>query len=120
LISHYFYEGDCLIAANFAVRRENDRVDDYLCLRDCGEKQAWRGLGIYAILFNMEFSRSLGIRWYDLSACVREYKRKFINMESSFIYRESPEYFLRCEVFESAEDDPDRNRTDPPVLIVQV
>ena len=120
LISHYFYEGDCLIGANFAVRRENDRVDDYLCLRDCGVKQAWRGLGIYAILFNMEFCRSQGIRWYDLSACVREYKRKFINMESSFIYREYPEYSLRCEVFESAEDDPDRNRTDPPVLIVQV
>ena len=75
---------------------------------------------IYAILFNMEFCRSQGIRWYDLSACVREYKRKFINMESSFIYREYPEYSLRCEVFESTEDDPDRNRTKPPVLIARV
>ena len=104
LISHYFYENGCLVAANFAVLRENDRVDDYLCLRDCSEKQAWRGLGIFAILVNMDFCRSRGILWYDLSACVSEYKKKFINMESSFCCWEYSEYPIRRESVDTIQD----------------
>ncbi|MBN1273360.1 MAG: hypothetical protein JXB26_13920 [Candidatus Aminicenantes bacterium] len=86
LIALYFYQDKKLIAANFSVRRENNRVDDYLCLRDCREEQNWRGLGILAILKNMEICRSLGIRYYDLSSCISEYKKKFLNMESSYFY----------------------------------
>lgn len=86
LIALYFYLDKKLVAANFSVRREHDRVDDYLCLRDCREEQNWRGLGIFAILKNMEISRSLGIRYYDLSSCISEYKRKFINMDSCYFY----------------------------------
>ncbi|MBN2245602.1 MAG: hypothetical protein JW755_07130 [Candidatus Aminicenantes bacterium] len=86
LTALYFYLDKRLVAANFSVRREHDRIDDYLCLRDCREEHNWRGLGIYAILKNMEISRSLGIRYYDLSSCISEYKKKFINMESSYYY----------------------------------
>lgn len=92
LIAQYYYDGKILVAANFSVRREKDRVDDYLCLRDCREHQSWRGLGIFAILTNMNFCRREGIRWYDLSACVEDYKRKFMNRESFFYYRAYPEY----------------------------
>lgn len=86
LIALYFYCGRNLIAANFAVRRENDRIDDYICLRDCREEYARRGLGIFAILKNMEVCRNLGIRYYDLSACLKDYKRKFINVDSFFYF----------------------------------
>lgn len=86
LIALYFYLDNKLVAANFSVRREQNRVDDYLCLRDCREEQNWRGLGIFAILKNMEFCRNLGIRYYDLSSCVSEYKKKFINMDSSYFF----------------------------------
>jgi hypothetical protein len=92
LIAHYYYEGRTLVAVNFSVRREKDRVDDYLCLRDCREHQGWRGLGIFAILTNMNFCRRNGIRWYDLSACVKDYKKKFMNKESFFYYKAYPEY----------------------------
>jgi hypothetical protein len=92
LIAHYYYDGETLVAANFSVRRENDRVDDYLCLRDCREHQGWRGLGIFAILTNMNFCRRNGIRWYDLSACVKDYKKKFMNRESYFYFKAYPEY----------------------------
>jgi hypothetical protein len=92
LIAHYYYDGETLVAANFSVRREKDRVDDYLCLRDCREQQGWRGLGIFAILTNMNFCRREGIRWYDLSACVKDYKKKFMNRESFFYFRAYPEY----------------------------
>ncbi len=92
LIAHYHYDSEILVAANFSVRREKDRVDDYLCLRDCREHQTWRGLGIFAILTNMNFCRREGIRWYDLSACVKDYKKKFMNRESFFYYRAYPEY----------------------------
>jgi hypothetical protein len=94
LIAHYYYDGETLVAANFSVRREEDRVDDYLCLRDCRENQRWRGLGIFAILINMRFCRREGIRWYDLSACVKDYKKKFMNRESFFFYRAYPEYSI--------------------------
>ena len=86
LIALYFYLDKKLVAANFSVQREYNRLDDYLCLRDCREEQTWRGLGIFAILKNMAFSRSLGIRYYDLSSCISEYKKKFINIESSYFY----------------------------------
>ena len=103
LIAHYYYDGGTLLAANFAVRREEDRVDDYLCLRDCRDAQGWRGLGIFAILTNMNFCRSQGIRWYDLSACVKDYKRKFMNQESRYYFKSYPEYPLRSEKTEEVE-----------------
>ncbi len=86
LTALYFYLNKRLVAANFSVRREDNRMDDYLCLRDCREEQNWRGLGIFAILKNMEVARSLGIRYIDLSSCISDYKKKFINMESSYYY----------------------------------
>jgi hypothetical protein len=104
LISHYYYEGDTLLAANFSVCREEDRVDDYLCLRDCREEQKWRGLGIFAILTNMNTCRSRGIRWYDLSACAKDYKRKFINTASRYAFKSYPEYPVQGEPPEGEDE----------------
>lgn len=81
LIAVYFYHKDKLVAVNFSVRREQNRVDDYLCLRDTDEQYAHRGLGIFAILKNMEYCRQLGIRYYDLSDFAADYKNKFVNTE---------------------------------------
>jgi hypothetical protein len=108
LIAHYYYEGDTLLAANFSVRRDEDRVDDYLCLRDCREQHNWRGLGIFAILTNMNYCRSTGIRWYDLSACVKDYKKKFMNMDSFFFFKSYPEYPVNndCENRECEDTGP--------------
>jgi len=86
LIALYFYLEDDLVAANFSVRREQDRVDDYVCLRNGREHLASRGLGIFAILKNIEHCRDLGIRYYDLSSCLHDYKRKFVNMETFFYF----------------------------------
>ena len=86
LVAMYMYLRGKMVAANFSVRRGTDRVDDYLCLRNCGEEFAHRGLGIFAILSNMEYCRELGIRMYDLSSCTAEYKRKFINTHSFYFY----------------------------------
>ena len=86
LVALYFYLKDELVAANFSVRRESNRVDDYVCLRSSREDLAWRGLGIFAILKNMDHARNQGLRFYDLSACLKDYKRKFINTESSYYY----------------------------------
>lgn len=79
LISLYFYLKGELVATNFSVRREQIRVDDYLCLRNCQEEFSWRGLGIFAILKNIEHCRNLGICYYDLSSCLTDYKKKFLN-----------------------------------------
>ena len=76
-------EGE-LVAANFACLRERDRVDDYLCLRDARPELLSRGVGIFAVLANMESSRRLGVRHYDLSACITDYKRKFLNTDAFF------------------------------------
>jgi hypothetical protein len=84
LIAQYFYLGGELVAANFSIRREQDRVDDYLCLRNSQERFSSRGLGIFAILKNMEHCRKMGIKYYDLSSCMNGYKRKFVNMETFF------------------------------------
>lgn len=84
LIALYFYLGEELVAANFSVQREQDRVDDYLCLRNGNGHLASRGLGIFAILKNIEHCRQLRKRYYDLSSCLNDYKRKFINMETFF------------------------------------
>lgn len=86
LIALYFYLNNELVAANFSVRRELERVDDYMCLRNCQPHLAQRGLGIFAILRNIEHCRQLGIRYYDLSSCMAEYKKKFINMETLYYY----------------------------------
>jgi len=86
LIALYFYLDAQLLAANFSVARETNRVDDYLCLRDCREPFSRRGLGFLAILKNMAHCRSRGIRYYDLSACMDEYKKRFINTDLSFYY----------------------------------
>jgi len=90
LIALYFYLDNRLVAANFAVRRELDRIDDYLCLRNCSEEFTPRSLGILAILKNIEHCRSLGIRYYDLSACMSDYKKRFINTDLFYYYLPSP------------------------------
>jgi hypothetical protein len=82
LVALYLRLDGALVAANFAVLREDDRVDDYLCLRDASHGQ--RGLGIYAVLRNMEECRARGVRYYDLSAWITEYKKKFLNADRSF------------------------------------
>ncbi len=84
LIALYFYLDGELVAANFSVHREQDRVDDYLCLRNSAAPLSSRGLGIFAILKNMEHCRQMGIKYYDLSSCMNGYKRKFVNMETFF------------------------------------
>jgi hypothetical protein len=73
-----------LLAANFAVFHGPDciRLDDYLCLRDPREQA--RGLGNFAILANMEQARRAGVRWYDLSAILSDYKRRFLNTRAVF------------------------------------
>jgi len=76
------YLRDRLVAVNFSVFRGSDRVDDYLCLRDNSPECARRGLGIYAILKNLEVCRARGVRWYDLSDFRSPYKNGFINTES--------------------------------------
>ncbi len=94
LISLYFYQGTSLIAANFSVRRGRNGVDDYLCLRDCSEQQKRRSLGIFAIFENMEHCRRLGIRHYDLSACMAPYKEALINTQTTHyhLYRPGGEH----------------------------
>jgi len=84
LIALYLRQGGRLVAANFAVRREADRVDDYLCLRDASVSLEPRSLGILAIWHNMDRCRALGIRYYDMSACSAPYKDRLVNMESRF------------------------------------
>jgi len=84
LVALYFSLNGELVAANFAALRERDRVDDYLCLRNAADELAARGIGIYAVLRNMESCRARGVRYYDLSAWVTEYKRKFLNAERFF------------------------------------
>jgi hypothetical protein len=86
LIVLYFYLEEQLVAANFSVRREGDRVDDYLCLRNSQEHLSSRGLGIFAILRNIEHCRQNGIKYYDLSSCLGDYKRKFVNMQTFFYF----------------------------------
>ncbi len=84
LVALYLRLGGRLVAANFSVRREADRVDDYLCLRDDRPPLDRRALGILAIALNMERCRDLGIRHYDLSACSAPYKDRLVNRESRF------------------------------------
>lgn len=94
LIALHFYLNDKLIAVNYSVRREAHRVDDYLCLRDNDEVYARRGLGIYAILKNMEYCRQQGIRYYDLSDFPAAYKRKFINTNLHYYTYLTPDIHL--------------------------
>lgn len=86
LIALYFYLENQLVAVNFAVRREADRVDDYVTLRDTGSAFSDRGLGIFCIWKNMQVCRSMGIRYYDLSDFPGEYKNKFVNTEQFYYY----------------------------------
>lgn len=86
LVAVYLFLDDQPLAANFSVRREQDRIDDYLCLRNCDNGHRPRGLGILAILRNMAYCRSLGIVYYDLSACMSHYKTQFLNNTTSFGY----------------------------------
>ncbi len=79
LVVLYFYVKGRLVAANFAVRRETDRVDDYLCLRSTDKAYLKRRLGVYAIIRNMQHCRSLGVRYYDLSDFHAAYKESFVN-----------------------------------------
>jgi hypothetical protein len=82
-----------LVAANFSVLRGSDRVDDYLCLRDPSPPYLGRALGIYAVLRNMDACRARGVRWYDLSACLTDYKRRFLNRPNWFyVWAQGPAY----------------------------
>jgi hypothetical protein len=90
LVALYMYQNDTLVAVNFSVRREHNRVDDYLCLRDGRGDLSQRGLGIYAILRNMEVCRAQGVEYYDLSAGESPYKQQFKNMESRYFTFEYP------------------------------
>ena len=85
LVVLYFYLGSRLIAVNFAVRREHDRIDDYLCLRDTERSISKRRIGIFAIIKNMQHSRDLGIRYYDLSDFQAAYKNDFINTSYHYL-----------------------------------
>lgn len=67
-----------LIAANYAIRKD-DCVDDYICVRKVGDSFDERGLGNLAIIENIKYAISLGLQYYDLSAFVMPYKKKFIN-----------------------------------------
>ena len=87
LVALYFRWGEELVAANYSVLRESDRVDDYLCIRTDEEAHAKRGLGIFAILANMDVCRGLGVRFYDMSASGAAYKAKFSNFSKTFFYR---------------------------------
>jgi CelD/BcsL family acetyltransferase involved in cellulose biosynthesis len=82
LLALYFRLEGRLVAANFAVLHGQDRLDDYLCLREPREQT--RGLGNFAILANMEEARKAGVRWYDLSAILSDYKRRFLNTQAVF------------------------------------
>jgi CelD/BcsL family acetyltransferase involved in cellulose biosynthesis len=82
LLALYLRLDGRLVAANFSVFHGRDRLDDYLCLRDPGEQA--RGLGNLAILANMEQARQAGVRWYDLSAILADYKRRFLNTRAVF------------------------------------
>jgi hypothetical protein len=84
LVALYLRLDGRLVAANFSVRREADRVDDYLCLRDDRPPLDRRSLGVLAIARNMDHCRALGIRWYDMSACPAPYKDRLVNRESYF------------------------------------
>jgi hypothetical protein len=86
LIAITLYLDGKVVAANFSVRRGKDRVDDYICLRNCEEEFALRSLGFHAILKNMEACRKLNIHQYDFSSCSAEYKRRFINTSSFYYY----------------------------------
>jgi hypothetical protein len=88
LLALYLRLDGRLMAANFSVFHGQDRLDDYLCLRDSREQA--RGLGNYAILANMQEARKAGVRWYDLSAILSDYKRRFLNTQAVF-------YRWRCE-----------------------
>jgi hypothetical protein len=82
LLALYLCLDGRLVAANFSVHHARDRLDDYLCLRDAREED--RGLGNFAILANMEAARKAGVRWYDLSAILSDYKRRFLNTQAVF------------------------------------
>ena len=84
LIALYIYDKNKLIAVNFSVRREKDRVDDYICMRDTDEQYSHRSLGIYAIIENIKYCRKLGIRYYDLSDFAADYKMKFVNTDMHY------------------------------------
>jgi hypothetical protein len=99
LALHIYLEGE-LVAVNLAVRREEDRVDDYMCLRRGSPELARRGLGIAAILLNMEECRKLGIRYYDLSASNSDYKQRFMNGAFSYLRPEYAEPDVSASPFE--------------------
>lgn len=86
LIALYMYLGSELVAVNFSVRRESDRVDDYLTLRNTGPEFAARGLGNFCIWQNIQVCRDLGIRYYDLSDFPAEYKNRFVNTNRFYYY----------------------------------
>ncbi len=87
LVALYFRLNGEFVAANFSVLRETDRVDDYLCVRTDEAAHAKRGLGIFAILANMDVCRGLGVRFYDMSANRASYKTKFANITMSYLFR---------------------------------
>lgn len=85
LLAQYLSVGGDLVAANFAVRRDVERLDDYLCLRSADPDLSSRGLGILAVVRNMARCRSEGIRYYDMSSCSGDYKRRFANVSMDYL-----------------------------------
>ena len=85
LLAQYITLEGTLVAANFSVRREADRLDDYLCLRSDDPTLDGRALGILAIVRNFAECRREGIRYYDMSACSGDYKRRFGNISMDYL-----------------------------------
>ncbi len=85
LFAQYMFIEGRLVAANFAVRREDNRLDDYMCLRLEDPAIQSRGLGVLAVLRNMAQCRAEGIRYYDMSSCSGDYKRRFANVSFAYL-----------------------------------
>jgi hypothetical protein len=117
LVALYFFLDGNLVAANFSVLRDVDRVDDYICLRNAEGDLGRRGLGIHAILRNMEVCRGMGVRYYDFSACLDEYKLRFLNTRSKFfVWADGPTRETRAPEgpAEGREEEPAGKREERP------
>lgn len=73
-----FWEGDRLLAVNYAwCNRATHTTVDSLCLRRTDLSTKKRGIGIYAILKNIQSAIIRGDRHYSLASGGQEYKRQF-------------------------------------------
>ena len=76
------------VAANFSLHNEHTgEFTDYICVRDPNNAEiATRGLGIFAIVKNIEEAIKRKARWYNLSDGPQPYKKKFIIPEKPVTY----------------------------------